>query len=187
MRLIILGGPGSGKGTQLAVIQKPLGVVGISVGDILREAIANNTFLGTKAQPYFAKGELVPDDLMVQLIRLGLLQPHLEAGWILEGYPRTTVQAEELDFVLDDFNHCVDYAIYLEVSPAIMLERSLRRSRSDDTPEIIHRRINNFQAQIPPILEYYGSRGKLLPFDGTAAPSVISQQILSHVALRREV
>lgn len=181
MRLIILGGPGSGKGTQLAVIQKSLGIVGISVGDILREAIAHDTFLGTKAQPYVAKGELVPDDFMVQLIRVELLQPHLETGWILEGYPRTTVQAEELDFVLDDFQQRVDYALYLDVSEAVMLERSLVRSRPDDTPEILHRRIKNFRSQIPPILEYYGSRGKLLPLDGMAAPAVITQQILNHV------
>ncbi|MEA5418489.1 nucleoside monophosphate kinase [Spirulina sp. CCNP1310] len=181
MRLIILGGPGSGKGTQLAVIQKPLGIVGISVGDILREAITNDTFLGTKAKPYVEKGELVPDDFMVQLIRLGLLQPHLDSGWILEGYPRTTVQAEELDFVLDDFHHRVDYALYLDVSEAVMLERSLGRSRPDDTPEILHRRLKHFREQIPPILEYYGSRGKLLPLDGTAAPEVITQQILHHL------
>ncbi|MDB9495040.1 nucleoside monophosphate kinase [Spirulina major CS-329] len=181
MRLIILGGPGSGKGTQLGVIQSELDVVGISVGEILRRAIADNSFLGAKVKPCVAQGELVDDDLMVQVIRLRFLAHNMDQGWILEGYPRTTVQAEELDFMLDDFNQSVDYALYLDVPEAVMLERSLARSRPDDTPDILHRRIKRFHEQIPPILEYYGSRGKLLHLDASRDPKTISAEILQNL------
>lgn len=178
MRLVILGGPGSGKGTQLQRLCKHLGVPGIAVGDILRQAIAHQTFLGQKAQPYVEQGDLVPDDVTIQFMRLRLLQDDVRQGWVLEGYPRTAFQAEELDFVLEDFGQQLDRAIYLDLDPALMQVRSQARARADDQPEIIDRRIRRFQERTLPILAYYEPRQKLLRVDASQSPEAVEQEIL---------
>ncbi|NJL01458.1 MAG: nucleoside monophosphate kinase [Spirulinaceae cyanobacterium SM2_1_0] len=178
MRLAILGGPGSGKSTQLQRLCIRLGIPGISVGDILRQAIASGSFLGRKAQPYVESGELIPDDLMIQLMRLRLLQDDARQGWLLEGYPRTAFQAEELDFVLADFGQQLERAIYLELDAAIMRERARTRARADDQAAIIERRIYNFQEQTLPLLAYYEPRQKLLRADAAQSPAAVEQEIL---------
>ncbi|WP_017307001.1 adenylate kinase family protein [Spirulina subsalsa] len=186
MRLILLGGPGSGKGTQLRNLSQHLQLAGISVGDVLRQAIASQTFLGVKAQPYVERGELVPDPLMIQLMRLRFLQPDLgteHKGWILEGYPRTAFQAEELDFVLDDFGQFLDSAIYLKIDETAMRERSLARSRADDSPEILNKRISLFHQRTIPILEYYGRRQKLLILNAEKSVEEVTQEILQKLEL----
>ncbi|NEO27303.1 MAG: nucleoside monophosphate kinase [Kamptonema sp. SIO4C4] len=178
MRIILLGGPGSGKGTQLRRLSEGLQLPSIAVGDVLREAIAQQTRLGTSAQPYIEKGELVPDNVMIQFMRLRLLQEDVSQGWVMEGYPRTAFQAEELDFVLSDFGQYLTTAVYLEVSEGVMQERSQARSRADDTPEVLQRRIQHFRDRTIPILEYYGARGKLLKINAEHPPDTITQEIL---------
>ncbi|MEC4864727.1 MAG: nucleoside monophosphate kinase [Jaaginema sp. PMC 1078.18] len=173
----MLGGPGSGKGTQLQRLCSHLGLPGISVGEILRKAIASDNFLGKKAKPYVEKGELVPDELMIQLMRLRLLQADTQSGWIMEGYPRTAFQAEELDFVLADFGQELDKAILLQIDEAMMIERSKARSRRDDTLEIIKRRIELFKERTVPILEYYEPREKLLRVNGNQTPDAVAADI----------
>jgi adenylate kinase len=181
VRLVILGGPGSGKGTQLRRLCSHLPIPGISVGDMLRNAIASDTFLGMKAKPYVEKGELVPDELMIQLMRLRLLQEDTHQGWIMEGYPRTAFQAEELDFVLDDFGQKLDWAIYLQLDEAVTIERSLARSRHDDTLEIVQRRIQLFKERTIPILEYYEPRQKLLKVNANQTPDAVEQEIIQQI------
>ncbi|MCW6037783.1 nucleoside monophosphate kinase [Spirulina subsalsa FACHB-351] len=186
MRLILLGGPGSGKGTQLRNLSQHLNLAGISVGDVLREAIASQTFLGMKAKPHVEQGELVPDELMIQLMRLRFLQPDLgqeQNGWILEGYPRTAFQAEELDFVLDDFAQFLDSVIYLKIDETVMRERSLARSRADDSPEILDKRIKLFHQRTIPILEYYGRRQKLLILNAEKSAEEVTKEILQNLEL----
>ncbi|MDB9315178.1 nucleoside monophosphate kinase [Spirulina sp. CS-785/01] len=186
MRIILLGGPGSGKGTQLRRLSEALQLPSIAVGDVLRDAIAQQTRLGTSAQPYVEKGELVPDNVMIQFMRLRLLQEDVNQGWMMEGYPRTAFQAEELDFVLSDFGQYLTTAVYLEVSEEVMRERSkarfssgdATRSRADDTPDILQRRIQHFRDRTIPILEYYGARGKLLKINAEHPPDTITQEIL---------
>lgn len=179
MRLVILGGPGAGKGTQANWISQHLQIPLIATGDILRTAIANQTVLGQKAEPYVLTGELVPDEIMIEFIRQRLLLADVEAGWLLDGYPRTAFQAEELDFLLEDLQQRLDWAIYLNVDYSILKSRSLQRSRTDDTPDIIQRRLQLFEERTIPILEYYSFRNRLLEIDGNKTLQQVKQDILS--------
>lgn len=212
MRLVILGGPGAGKGTQGQLLCRQLSIPLISTGDILRLAIANQTELGDRAKPYVEKGELVPDSIMIEFMRERLLQTDAAKGWLLEGYPRTAFQAEELDFLLDDFSQRLNWAIYLKVSESVMIKRCSKRSqtgsdntqinsganvaadegkstmtsanspRSDDQPEIVKRRIKLFQERTIPILEYYGYRQRLLTIDAEQAPEQVKLDILEQLS-----
>jgi len=179
VRLTIVGGPGAGKGTQAPKLCEELGIPLISVGEILREAIASQTDLGKLAQPYVEKGELVPDETMIQFVRQRLAQPDVDKGWLLDGYPRTAFQAEELDFLLDDIGQALDWAIYLEVPQELLVSRTLARSRADDRPEIVERRIELFQERTIPLVEYYEYKQKLLRTDGRQSVEEVQQEILS--------
>ena len=181
MRLVILGGTGAGKGTQSERLCSALDIRGISTGEILREAIAAQTDLGLQAKNYVEKGELVPDRLMIQFMGERLRRSDVSNGWLLEGYPRTAFQAEELDFLLDELEQRLNWAIYLKVSESVMMERSLARSRQDDTPEILARRIQMFTERTIPILEYYDRRHKLLTIDGEQPPDLVEQEILQNL------
>ncbi|MEQ9549116.1 MAG: adenylate kinase [Coleofasciculus sp. G3-WIS-01] len=196
MRLVILGGPGSGKSTQARQLCHHLGIVEISSGNILRRAIASQTDLGQKAQPYVEKGELVPDEILIEFMRQRLLQPDTAKGWVLEGYPRTAFQAEELDFLLEELNQQLDWAIYLTVPKSVMMTRSVERSqnyakdsttsaksRLDDHPEIVPRRIELFHERTVPILEYYDYRQKLLTINGDQPPEQVQQNMLHKLEL----
>lgn len=179
MRLVILGGSGSGKSTQAQRLCRYFEIPQISTGEILRQAIAKVTTLGRHAQPYLAKGELVPDEMIIDLIRLRLKKADISCGWVLEGYPRTAFQAEELDFLLDNLGQKLDWAIYLQVPEAVMVGRSLGRSLPDDQPEIVHRRVEIFYDRTVPILEYYDRRRRLLTINGDRLPEMVEQNILT--------
>lgn len=181
MRLIILGSPGAGKGTQAQWLCKHLQIPLISIGDILREAIASQTTLGQVAQPYVEKGELIPDRTMIQFVRQRLLEPDVGQGWLIDGYPRTAFQAEELGFLLDDLGQKLNWAIYLQVSEAELMNRCLERSRADDGPEIVQRRIDLFYERTMPILEYYKYRKILLTIDGEKSVTQVEQQIIERL------
>jgi adenylate kinase len=188
MRLVILGGPGAGKGTQAQWLCLYLRVPLIPTGDLLRKAIASTTDspsqsdtltnLGHQARQYVEKGELVPDTLMIEFMRQRLVQPDVSQGWLLEGFPRTAFQAEELDFQLEDLEQRLDWAIYLQVPESVLRERSLGRSRFDDQPDIIQHRIALFQERTLPILEYYSHRQRLLTINGNQSPEQVQQEIL---------
>ena len=148
MRLVILGGPGAGKGTQSHKLSQRLQVPGISTGNLLREAIASQNPLGKEAEPYLNKGELLPDPMMINFMRSRLVQPDCERGWILEGYPRTAFQAEELDFLLEDLEQPLTCAVYLEISEKSMIERSLVRSLVDDQPDFFKNELIVFKKEL---------------------------------------
>ncbi|OUL17436.1 adenylate kinase [Nostoc sp. T09] len=197
MRLVILGGSGSGKSTQAQNLCRHFNIPKISTGEILREAMSgdkqllfqeesppmylNNHLcdLGRHAQPYVEKGELVPDEMMIELIRTQLIQLDSKSGWLLEGYPRTAFQAEELDFLLEYLGQKLDWAIYLQVPEAIMVNRCLGRSLPDEQPEIVQRRIELFYDRTIPILEYYDRRRRLLTINGDQSPEVVHHHILN--------
>ncbi|MGK7931495.1 MAG: adenylate kinase family protein [Microcystaceae cyanobacterium] len=181
MRLVMLGGPGAGKGTQSLRLSKSLNISAISTGGILREAISANTSLGQKAEPYVEKGELLPDEIMIQFMRQRLLKTDMSMGWVLDGYPRTAFQAEELDFLLEELNQKIDWAIYLKLSEPIMQERSLSRSLLDDNPDVIDRRIKAFKSRTIPILEYYEGTKRLLTIPADTSPEQVEQDILKHL------
>lgn len=192
MRLVILGGPGAGKGTQARLLCRHLEISEISTSDMLRRAIASQSELGRQAQVYVEKGELVPDPLLIEFMRERLLRDDAAKGkgWLLEGYPRTAFQAEELDFLLDDLGQQLNWAIYLEVSKSVMMSRCLQRVRSkrglpftsqvrpDDNPDIVQRRIELFYERTIPILEYYGYRNRLLTINGDQAIEQVQHEIL---------
>ncbi|MCU0516425.1 MAG: adenylate kinase [Oscillatoria sp. Prado101] len=178
MRLVILGGPGAGKGTQAHTLCYHLNIPWISTGEILRHAIAAQTELGRLAEPYVEKGELVPDPTMIEFIRKRLQLPDAANGWLLDGYPRTAFQAEELDFLLDELGQQLDWAIWLDVPEDILLSRSIARSRPDDQPEIAQRRLDLFQERTIPMLEYYDYRHRLLKINGNQPPVEVEREIL---------
>lgn len=184
MRLVILGGSGAGKGTQAQLLCNHLKTPWISTGEILRKAIAAQTELGRQAEPYFTKGELVPDPTMIEFIRERLLQEDAKNGWLLDGYPRTAFQAEELDFLLDELKQRLNWAIWLDVPKSVLLSRSLARSREDDQPEIVQRRIDLFHECTMPILEYYERSERLLTVNGNQPPEQVHQEILKKLSLR---
>jgi len=181
MRLVILGGPGAGKGTQSHRLSQRLQIPGISTGNILREAIASQNPLGKEAEPYLNKGELLPDPMMINFMRSRLVQPDMERGWILEGYPRTAFQAEELDFLLEDLQQPLTYAVYLEIGEKVMIERSLARSLVDDQPDILQKRIDSFQERIALLLEYYTGKKKLITLSAEDTPENIEMLILKQI------
>ncbi|MEH1846403.1 MAG: nucleoside monophosphate kinase [Nostoc sp.] len=202
MRLVILGGSGSGKSTQAQRLCRYFDIPLISTGEILQEAISGDQLLpefqwsqadprislsvyaslselGYHAQPYVKKGKLVPDEMIIELIRIRLRQPDIKCDWVLEGYPRNAFQAQKLDFLLDNLGQKLDWAIYLQVSEAVMVSRSLGRSLPDDQPEIVQRRVELFCDRTIPILEYYDRRRCLLTINGDQSPEIVQQNILT--------
>lgn len=178
VRLIMLGGPGSGKGTQANKIGKDLNLTVISTGNILRSAIESDNVLGKKAKEYVEKGELVPDRMMIEFMKQRLLEEDVAKGWVLEGYPRTSFQAEELDFLLEDLNQKINYAIYLDVSQETMIKRSLNRGNIDDQLEVINKRIELFKERTTPILEYYDYKHTLISISAEGSIEQIEQEIV---------
>ena len=164
--LVIFGRQGAGKGTQSARIVEEFGVVHVSTGDMLRAAIAAETEMGLAVKAILDSGGLVDDETMIGLVDERLAQDDIVAsGVLLDGFPRTTAQAEALVGLLGD-DRAIDAAINLEVSVDEVTERMLARGRGDDTPEAIAERLGLYQAETVPVIEWFGERGSLLTIDG---------------------
>lgn len=181
MQLVVLGGPGSGKGTQSKKLSDHFGIPWISTGDVLRAEIAANSELGQQVSETLARGELVPDTLMIDFIKVRLQQPDAAQGWILDGYPRTAFQAEELDFFLETLALQVNHVIWLELPAHCLIERSENRGAIDDNPEALRRRIETLAATTMPMLEYYDYRRRLLRVDGDQSPDDVKRDILAGI------
>ena len=165
-RLIFLGPPGSGKGTQAQLLAELFEISHISTGEILRQAIAEKTVLGQKAQSYVDKGELVPDALILDLIRERLGQPDAQRGWILDGFPRNVAQASFLDELIEELHQSPDCAVNLEVPDEVLITRLLLRGRKDDNEQTIRRRLQVYWEQTAPVIGYYRDRGRLYSVNG---------------------
>ncbi len=183
VRLILIGGPGAGKGTQAQRLSLGLGIPWISSGELLQGAIAAETPLGQAVRPTVEAGELVDDRTMIDLIAQRLAQPDAAQGWLLDGYPRTAFQAEELDFLLDTLQQRVDWALWLDVPKAVLMARSLQRRRADDHPEALQRRIELLYDRTLPIVDYYGYRDRLLKIDGDQPPAQVEAAIRTALGL----
>lgn len=179
MRLVVLGGPGSGKGTQSQKLSQHFKAPSISTGDVLRAEIAANSAIGQQVSESLARGELVSDNLMIDFIKARLQQPDAAQGWVLDGYPRTAFQAEELDFFLDTLNAQVSRVIWLELPIHCLIERSENRGAIDDNPEALRRRIEASVETTMPMLEYYEYRQRLVRVDGNQPPDDVKRAILS--------
>jgi adenylate kinase len=173
----MVGGPGAGKGTQAKRLNQAFNIPWISSGTLLHKAIEAGTPLGQRVAPIVATGELVDDTTMIELMRDRLQQPDARQGWLLDGYPRTAFQAEELDFLLDEIQQKVDWAIWLDVPKDILIERSLTRARPDDNPDALQRRIELLYERTIPILDYYDYRQRLLKIDGYQPPDAVESAI----------
>jgi adenylate kinase len=168
--VVLLGVQGSGKGTQAKRIASDYGLAHIATGDILRAAMANGTPLGLRVRPIYDAGELVPDDLMIQLIRERLLAPDTENGFILDGFPRTMPQADALDSMLSEIDRPLSVVFELQVPVDIAIERLSKRAmeegRRDDTPEAIAKRIELYHQETAPLVSHYRLAGNLVGIHG---------------------
>lgn len=165
MRIVLLGAPGSGKGTQAALLKDHFSIPHISTGALLREAVADATPLGLQAKELLDRGELVPDDVMVNLIRERLGQDDVRDGFILDGYPRTLAQAEALDTLLTELGQPVEEAVLIEVDGNQVVERIAKRAaeegRSDDTEDVVRKRLQIYEEQTAPVAGHYAELGLL--------------------------
>jgi len=187
MRLILLGPPGAGKGTQAQRLITRHGIVQLSTGDMLRAAVAAQTPIGIKAQGIMASGGLVPDEIVIGIISDRLDQPDAANGFILDGFPRTVPQAEALDALLKQKRIALDAVIELRVNEGALLQRVETRAaetrargeevRADDTPEVLARRLASYREQTEPLIEYYSERRKLLTVDGMMSIEHVTEEI----------
>jgi len=176
-RLIFLGAPGAGKGTQAKSLSALCQIPHISTGDILREAVAQQTVLGQKAQSYMDRGDLVPDQLVIDLIRERLDQSDAQAGWILDGFPRNVTQAAFLDELLSEINQAYNYTVNFEVPDEVLLVRLLGRGRKDDTEDVIRHRLQVYREQTAPLIDFYRNQQKLVSINGNVSPEAVTEEI----------
>ena len=183
MRIVLLGPPGSGKGTQAALLVKQLGVPHISTGALLRNAAKRGTELGLKAKALTDKGELVPDEVISDMIEERLSRDDVASGFILDGYPRNLAQAESLDKLLKRLDQPVDEAILIDLDPERIIKRIAKRAkeegRADDTEETVRNRLQVYAEQTEPVADYYAKRGLLTKVLGEGDVNDIFQRILS--------
>ncbi len=176
-RLIFLGPPGAGKGTQAKQLSKSCEVPHISTGDILRAAVKAKTELGQKAEDYMNAGELVPDDLILNLIRERLNQADTAKGWLLDGFPRNVEQAEFLNNLLGEIEQSCDFVINLEVPDDVLVERMLERGRVDDKEEVIRNRLEVYREQTEPLIAFYEGQQLLRSVNGAQAMQQVTEAL----------
>ena len=182
MRLILMGPPGAGKGTQAKVLAERFGVPAISTGDIFRSNVSDGTDLGVKAKEYMDAGEYVPDEITNLMVRNRIDEPDAEPGFLLDGYPRTLQQVEELDSMIKYTGHELDAVVCLTVDKEELVQRLLSRAetdgRSDDTEDVIRRRQEVYAEQTEPLIDVYRERDLLIEVDGMGEVEEITQRVL---------
>jgi len=177
LNVLLLGPQGAGKGTQAKRISAEYGIPHIASGEILRAEMDAGTELGKRVKETIERGDLVSDDLMIELIRNRLDQSDTEAGFVLDGFPRTTVQAEALDSMFADIGRNFSVAFALQIPDEVAFDRSRRRARADDTDEAIQRRLDNYHRETEPLIEYYRTRGSLVPIHGNRSENEVFAEI----------
>jgi adenylate kinase len=181
LNVLLLGPQGAGKGTQATRISNEYDIPHIASGEILRAEMTAGTELGNRVRDVIDRGELVSDDLMIELIRNRLEQPDTESGFVLDGLPRTLVQAEALDSILSDIGRSFSVVFALQIPDALAFERLRRRARlegrADDTDEAIQRRLDLYHQETEPLIEYYRTRGRLVPIHGDRSENEVFAEI----------
>ena len=206
MRLILLGPPGAGKGTQAIRLAERFDVPHVATGDLLRFAVDWETEIGMRAKSYMDDGELVPDEIVLELLRTRLSRNDAEQGFVLDGFPRNTAQADALDQILTEIGHNLDAVVSLEVQDEVIVERISSRwscgtcgrtfnrpageggtcpndgmrlfQRRDDRPEVVRKRLQVFHGQTAPLISYYEKRGLLVHVDGVGTLEEVEERIV---------
>jgi adenylate kinase len=181
MRLILMGPPGAGKGTQAKYVAEHFGIPAISTGDIFRANVSQGTELGVEAKRYMDAGEYVPDELTNRMVRNRIDEPDAEPGFLLDGYPRTLAQVEELDGMIAHTGHRLDAVVVLTVDAEELVQRLLQRAqtdgRADDTEEVIRRRQEIYQEETQPLIAVYRQRGLVQEIDGMGDVDAVTKRI----------
>jgi adenylate kinase len=191
VNILLLGPQGSGKGTQAQRIAVEYGIPHIATGDMLRAAMAARTPLGLRVKPIYDAGRLVPDELMIELIRERLSEDDAAEGFVLDGFPRTMAQAEALDTMLREIGRELSVIFELQISEAECVQRLLRRAqeegRTDDTPEVIRTRLDLYRRETEPVIEHYRAQGNLVGIHGDRTVNEVFaeiQEALEQAAVR---
>lgn len=183
MRLLLMGPPGAGKGTQAAVISQRLGIPHISTGDIFRANVSQGTPLGVQARQYMDAGEYVPDSVTNAMVRDRLAQPDAQAGFLLDGYPRTPDQVRELDAMLADLGASLDRVVELTADTDEVVTRLIKRSqeqgRSDDSEAVVRRRLEVYAEETSPLLAIYRERGMHVAINGMGEVDEVTARIVA--------
>lgn len=183
--VLLMGPPGAGKGTQAKKLEQALGLPQVATGDLFRENLKNETELGQLARRYMDKGELVPDEVTVGMVRERLSRSDCASGAVLDGFPRTVTQAEALEGLLEEMNGRLSVVISVKVPQDVLVERLLKRAeiegRADDNEETIRNRMRVYHDQTAPLLDYYQAKGLLVEVDGEQSIEAVHEDILSTI------
>jgi adenylate kinase len=186
MRILFMGPPGAGKGTQAEIVAAHFGIPAISTGDIFRANVAENTELGVEAKRFMDAGEYVPDEVTNLMVRNRIDEQDADKGFLLDGYPRTLAQVDELDGMIRHTGHRLDGVVVLTVDPAELVARLTARAesegRADDTEDVVRRRQEVYAEQTEPLIEVYRKRGLLCEVDGLGDVEEVTQRILDALA-----
>lgn len=182
MRLVLVGPPGAGKGTQAERLSQQLGVPHISTGELFRANVGNGTALGVEAKQYLDAGELVPDSVTNEMVRQRLAESDAVVGFLLDGFPRNVAQADVLTEILREQGVQLDAVVQFDIAEDVVVDRLLARGRSDDTEEVIRRRQQIYRSETAPLLDYY--RGVLITIDAVGSVEDITERALK--ALRAQ-
>ena len=181
MKMVLLGLIGAGKGTQAKLVAERRGLLHVSTGDMLREAVAQGTALGTQANDFMSRGELVPDELVIGMLLERISKPDAAAGFILDGFPRTVGQAEALQTALEAESQGIDIVPFIRVPEEMLLERIARRAeiegRADDAPEVAQRRLREQSEGLEGVASFYGGRGALCDVDGVGSVDEVYERL----------
>jgi adenylate kinase len=187
-RLLLIGPPGAGKGTQAAKLAEAFNIPAISTGDIFRENVKNETALGKQAKAFMDRGEYVPDSLTNDLVRDRLSWDDAKEGFLLDGYPRTSDQVEELDRILADDGESLDAVVLLRADTdeivRRLLNRAIEQGRTDDTEDVIRHRLDVYAEQTAPLIEVFSNRQLVVEVDGLGAVEIVTARILEALASR---
>lgn len=186
MNLVLFGPPGAGKGTQAKVLEQKRGLPQLSTGDMLRKAIASGSELGQRVDAVLAKGDLVSDDIVIDIIAERLRKADCAKGAVFDGFPRTIAQAEALDRLLAGLSRKIDLVVVLKVNEEILVDRVRQRiaeghSRPDDNPETLRNRLQVYQKNTAPLIDYYSKQGKVVNVDGMAPIEAVTSAIANAI------
>ena len=187
-RLLVIGPPGAGKGTQAVRLAAAFGIPAVSTGDIFRYNVTNQTELGLKVKSFMDKGAYVPDSLTNEIVADRLAQADAADGFLLDGYPRTLDQVHELDRLLESDGAALDVVVQISADTdevvARLLKRAAEQGRADDTADVIRHRLEVYSEQTAPLIDVYGARGLVVTVDGLGAVDAVTERILSALAER---